>query len=365
MAMQKRSSLVVHVLAVVLAASGHLRAQVVEQVLVKVNGDILTKTEFEQRQVAALRSRPEFAETSPSSLQLQRAIAEISPTLILDAVDELLLVQRGRELNFVLGDDQFKQILDNIKKQNNIEDEERFQAALKQEGLTLPDLRRNLERSMLVSQVQRADVMDKISVTDGESRAYYGEHAREFTTPSEVTLREILVAVPTSEQGVNVAQDDDARAQAEDIRSRIVAGEPFPRLAAEHSASPSKANGGLIGPIVSTELAPQLQQMLDRMKVGEMTAVLRTPQGYQILKLESRTDTKVRTFEEARQDIASRVAETKRKAELEKYLDRLREQASITWRNDELKKAYDLGLSRRRQGLSAEPAPPAAATRTP
>lgn len=341
------------VVVALLTLAGYPRAQVIEQVLVKVNGDILTKSEFEQRQIAALRSRPEFAEASPSSLQLQRAIAEIAPTLILDAVDELLLVQRGRELNFVLGDDQFKQILDNIKKQNNIEDEERFQAALKSEGLTLPDLRRNLEKSMLVSQVQRVDVMEKISVTDGEARAYYAEHARDFTTPSEVTLREILIPVPASEQGVNVAQDDEARAKAEDVRSRAVAGEPFPRLAADNSSSPSKANGGLIGPIISTELAPQLQQMLDRLKVGEMTPVLRTPQGYQLLKLESRTDTKIRTYDEARQDITSRVAETKRKAELEKYLDRLREQATITWRNDELKKAYDLGLSRRRQAHTA------------
>ena len=57
-----------------------------------------------------------------------------------------------------LGDEQFKSILENIKKQNNLEDETRFQAALKQEGMTMADLRRNLERQMFVSQVQRRDV---------------------------------------------------------------------------------------------------------------------------------------------------------------------------------------------------------------
>jgi peptidyl-prolyl cis-trans isomerase SurA len=337
-----------------------LHAEIIEQVLVKVNGDIVTKTEFEQRQVAALRNRPEFADASPSNLQLQRAIAEIAPDLILEAVDELLLVQRGRELNYTLGDEQFKQIVDNIRKQNNIEDEQRFQAALKQEGLTMADLRRNLERSMLVSQVQRVDVMEKISVTDTESRAYYDAHRQDFTSPSEITLREILIPVPASDRGVNVAQDDEARAKADDLRARIVAGEPFPRLAAEFSGSASKANGGLIGPIISTELAPQLQQMLDRMKVGELTPVIRTQPGYQILKLESRTETKIRTYDEARDDIADRVAETKRRAELEKYLDRLRAQATITWRNDELEKAYNQALAKRRQA-SAASAPAAGA----
>ena len=79
-----------------LAATIPLRAEILEQVLVKVNGEIITKTEFEARQVAELRNRPELAKASPASLELQKAIAEVTPDLILSAVDELLLVQRGR-----------------------------------------------------------------------------------------------------------------------------------------------------------------------------------------------------------------------------------------------------------------------------
>jgi peptidyl-prolyl cis-trans isomerase SurA len=67
-----------------------------------------------------------------------------------------------------MGDEQFNTILSSIKKQNNLEDDQKFQAALKQEGLTMADLRRNLERNMLVSQVQRAEVNDKISVNEEE-----------------------------------------------------------------------------------------------------------------------------------------------------------------------------------------------------
>ena len=124
-----------------------LGAEIFEQVLVKVNGEIITKSEFEQRQVAELRNRPELGNVSPSSPQLRTAINEITPDLILTAVDELLLIQRGRELGYVMGDEQFNNILSSIKKQNNLDDEQKFQAALKQEGLTLADLRRNLERN--------------------------------------------------------------------------------------------------------------------------------------------------------------------------------------------------------------------------
>jgi peptidyl-prolyl cis-trans isomerase SurA len=338
---------------VLFAAVHPLRADVLEQVLVKVNGDILTKTEFEARQVAVLRSRPELAKGSATNADLERVVAEITPNVILEAVDELLLVQRGRELNYSLSDEQFKQITDSIKKSNNITDDAQFQAALKQEGMTMDDWRQRLERQMLSDQVQRVEVLSKIGVSDEEARAYYETHAQDFRTPAEMTLREILIEVPTTEKGVNVAQDDDARARAEELRTRLVNGEPFPRLAAEYSNSPSKANGGLIGPIRADELAPQLQKILEPLKVGEMTEVIRTTRGYQILKLESRTETKVKSFDEARGEIGDRVVEGKRRAELEKYLDRLRETATIDFRNQELQKAYDLALTRRRNAAAA------------
>jgi parvulin-like peptidyl-prolyl isomerase len=345
----------------VLAASAGIRAEILEQVLVKVNGEIITKTEFEARQVAELRQRPELANASPASPDLQKAVAELTPDLILSAVDELLLVQRGRESGFALGDQQFAQILENIKTSNNLQDETKFQEALKQEGLTMADLRRNLEKQMLVQQVQRAEILDKISITDEESRTFYDAHRQEFTAPAEVTLREILLEVKTSDRGVNVAEDDAVREQAVEIRKRLLSGEPFPRLAGEYSVAASKANGGLIGPLKNEELATSLRDLLTGMQVGDITEPIRTQRGYQILKLESRTDAKLRSFEEARGDIGNRIGEQKLRGEREKYLERLRAQATITWRNDELKKAYETALAKRREAGS-QPSSSQAAT---
>jgi peptidyl-prolyl cis-trans isomerase SurA len=349
--MMKHLAVVAALVALVASAPAGAQ-QIIEQVLVNVNGDILTKTDFEQRQVAVLRNRPELNNTTAESEALRRAVAEVTPQLILEAVDELLLIQRGRELGLALGDEQFNSIVDNIKKQNNLEDDERFQAALKQEGMTLADLRRQLERQMFVSEVQRRDVLDKISVTEDESRKYYEANKAQFTTPSEITLREIFVDVPVTDRGVNVAQDDAAREKAAAIRKRLLADEPFARLAADESDAPSKANGGLIGPIRRDELAPALQEQLDRMKVGDITEVIRTNRGYQILKLESRTETEIRSFEDARDDISNKVGEEKLRGERLKYLEKLRALATITWRNDELKKAYEQALAERQKALA-------------
>jgi len=168
-------------------------------------------------------------------------------------------------------------------------------------------------------------------------------------------LREILIEVPTSDRGVNVAQDDEAKAKAEDVRQRLLKGEPFPRLATDVSSAPSKANGGLIGPIHMDELAPQLQQLLGKLKVGEVADIIRTTRGYQILKMESRTEGRSRTFEEARGEIGRRVLDAKSRPALQKYLDQLRAQADIKWGNAELKRAYDQALAKRREqaGIAA------------
>jgi parvulin-like peptidyl-prolyl isomerase len=337
----------------VLLAAVPLGAQVIiEQVLVRVNGDIVTKTDFEARQIAVLRQRPELANVTPDSPDLRRAVAEVTPQAILDAVDELLLTQRGRELGLTLGDAQFQSIVESIKKSNGLDDDIKFQEALKQEGMTMPDLRRSLERQMLVSEVTRREVLDKISVTEDEARAFYEANRQSFTSPSQITLREILITAPAPGQGLTAAQDDGARVRAEEIRARLVAGEPFPRLAAELSDAPSKANGGLIGPISQAELADALQKQLASMQVGDLTPVSRTARGYQILKLESRSNTTIQPFEEARDQITNTIGQRKLDTERMRYIERLRTQASIVWRNADLEKAYQQALEQRQKVIA-------------
>ena len=343
------------IVALLLVAGFSVRphADILEQILVKVNGDIITKTELEQRQISALRQRdPNFRPGSDA--ELQKALVEVTPEVIVNAIDELLLIQRGRELGYSLGNEQFRNIVENIKKENKIETEEQFQAALKQEGLTLDDLKRQIERNMLASRVQQVEVMGKIAVSDDEVRQYYDANKETFTTQPQITLREILVTVPTSDKGVNVAEDDAAKAKIEDIRKRAEAGEPFARLASDLSDSGSKANGGLIGPISRSDLSPELQKELAALKPGQLTRTLRTTRGYQLIKLETSTETKIKTMDEARPEIADKVAGQKQRGQMLQYLQQLRTQAIIDWKNEEVKKAYEVGLKQQAAAPTAQ-----------
>ena len=195
-----------------------MSAEVLEQVLVKVNGDILTKTELEAKQIAALRSRINTAvdaEAMKNDETLKKMIAEVTPKILVETIDEMLLLQLGKEKGYHVTDQQFKDWVAEIRKGQNLEDEQKFKQALAQEGMTMDDLRRNFERQVTVYRVQQDEVGQKLQITEEEARQYYLSHQSEFVEPATVTLREISVEIPTAtkggQAGINVAQDDAAQ----------------------------------------------------------------------------------------------------------------------------------------------------------
>jgi peptidyl-prolyl cis-trans isomerase SurA len=269
----------------------------------------------------------------------------VTPQLLVDAIDELLLLQMGKEKGYHLSDDQFKAWLENLRKEQNLTDDQKFQAALKQEGMTVDDLRKNVEKQFLVGQVQRDEVGSKLSITEEEARQYYLTHKSEFAEPATVTLREILIDVPSTAKGgqatISVAKQDEAEAQAAALRTRLLAGEDFAKVAAEASAAASKSNGGLIGPMNLAEVSVSLQELIGKMKPGEITQPIRTSKGVQILKLETIKPASIQPFESVRDLVADKVHDARQQTEVRKFLARMRGQALIEWKNDELKKLYE------------------------
>jgi peptidyl-prolyl cis-trans isomerase SurA len=326
-----------------------MQAQILERVLVKVNGDIITQTELEEKQTAAIRARIGGGELKPdiatNTEELKKAMDEVTPQLLVEAIDELLLLQMGKEKGYHLSDEQFNSWLQNLRKEQNLQDDQKFNAALKQEGMTVDDLRKNVEKQFMVGQVQRDEVGSKLSITEEEARQYYLTHKDEFVQPATVTLREILLEVPTTSKGgqatVNVGKDDEVAQQAAAVRARIVGGEDFAKVAAEVSAAASKSNGGLIGPINLAEVSPSLQQLIAKMKPGDVTEPLRVTSGFQILKLETLKPAAPQPFESVRDLVADKVHDARQQVEVRKFLARMRGQAIIEWKNDELKKLYD------------------------
>jgi parvulin-like peptidyl-prolyl isomerase len=162
-------------------------------------------------------------------------------------------------------------------------------------------------------------------------------------------LREILIPVaPASE-------DQAAKAKADALYEKLRAGESFEKAVADESTAASKANGGLIGPINLGDLAPALRRIIEPLKAGEITPVVRTQSGYQVFKIETLKEAALLPWDQAKDDIGNRVANTKQAAEESRYMQKLRAQAVLDWKNPELKKIFEQKVAEDAVVASAPP----------
>ena len=327
--------------------SGTPGAVVLQRILVKVNGGLITQTDLEEAQIAILRVRPVPPQTDA---ELQQVLQDITPEVIANAIDQELLVQRGRDMGYALSDEQFEEILEGIKDENDMNDEQLMSALELEQGMTLAQLRSVMEKQMLAGQVQQDQVLRRVKMTDTEAREYYEAHLEEFSEPATVTLREILIAVPAEGGGFNVSRDNQAQATADAVFARVLGGEDFEQGVSEASDAASRTNGGLIGPIALGDLAEAVRLRIESLEDGEIGGVERTPSGYQILKLETATEPAPTPFDQVRDQIVDNVYNERRLEALNTYLDTLRSEAIIEWKDEGLERLYD-DVQARREAL--------------
>ena len=323
------------------------KSTVIQRIIVKVNGEIFTQTDLEARQVEVLKEQNRQVQ-APRDLQnsavLAKALAEVTPAILLEVVDDLVLVQRGRELGASFSDLNFQETLERIKKQNNFTDEQ-LTRALADSGMTMNELRQNLERQSLIRHVTQNEIMGGMRVTDQEARTFYKAHPEMFMTPATVMLRELFVEVPTVKQGTQTSftasADEAAKAKIGEARERVLKGEDFAKVVAEVSESGSKANGGLIGPVIASEVSEELGKLIAKLKPGEMTEPVRNTRGYTIFKLESRAESAVQPFDKVKDDVTQSIYNDRLDGETKKHLDKLRAQALIEWKDETYRLMYE------------------------
>src|SRR6185295_16256186 len=142
---------------------------IIQQIIVKVNGDIFTKTDLEARQILALRDKNLIVDPAKglNDAALKTALLEVTPDILVDAVDEFLKVQRAHELGYRMTDENFKAIVENIKKGNKVDDAG-LRNALQQEGLTWDEFKISIEHQVLNRQLEQ-DVVNRIALTEQEA----------------------------------------------------------------------------------------------------------------------------------------------------------------------------------------------------
>jgi peptidyl-prolyl cis-trans isomerase SurA len=328
------------------------KSTVIQKIIVKVNGEIFTQTDLEDQQILALRAKnPQLRSLQDlqNDAALRAALAEVTPDVLVDAVDELLLVQRARETGARFTDENFKLAIENVKKQNKLDDES-LKVALQQEGLTMAELRENFERTYLQQVITQQEVGRSMTLTEQEARQYYAAHPDQFMKPASVTVREIFVAVPTvtgpdGKPAINAAANEEAIEKLKTTRERAVKGEDFAKLAAEISESGTKANGGLIGPVLVSDLDPALAEIFTKLTPGEISEPIRTTDGYRLFKLDTRTAPEPEPYDKVRDDISQKIYSERLEGETKKFVEKLREVALIEWKDAAYKELYEKRLA--------------------
>jgi parvulin-like peptidyl-prolyl isomerase len=295
---------------------------VIDEIVAKVNGDIITRSEIDRSRRAL---EADLRQQGLTGVKLQQAMKEREGSLLRDRIDQLLLVNKAKELNLNV-DSEISRRLAEIQKQLNEPDPDKFQRIVREQtGMSFEDYKNDMRNSMLTERVIRQEVGSQISIPRAEVQKYYEEHKAEFVREERIFLREILL----STEGKDAAAVALIEKKAKDLVARARKGERFPELARDNSDSKSAQDGGFIDGYKRGELSPQIEALVWDKERNHVTDPIKLPNGFLILKVDEQHKAGQAPFEEVEGEIQNRLYMPKFQPKIREYLTALREQSFL------------------------------------
>jgi peptidyl-prolyl cis-trans isomerase SurA len=298
--------------------------KVLEEIIARVNNEIITSSELEKARSAAAEDAQQECNGRCTSEQLQVAVEDRQKFALRDLIDQSLLAQRGKDMGVNVEGDVVKQ-LDQIRIQNKLESMEKLEAAVTKEGLNWDDFKNNIRNKLLTQEVIRREVGSHINIGHDEAMKYYQEHKKEFVKPEQVALR----AIEISTEGKKESELPELKKKAEDLLRRIKDGEDFSTLAKRFSDGGTAQQGGYLGIYKRGELSKQLEDQVFTMKKNQLTDVIETKQGFLILQVLERYEEGEQPFEKVENEIMDHLYSERMEPALREYLKTLREQSYV------------------------------------
>jgi len=330
--------------------------QVVEEIIARVNSQIITRSEFarskDQLKDDVKQQRPAEAD---------KVYAEREKDVLRDLIDQQLLIEKGKDLG-ITGDTDLIKRLDQMRKEMKLDTMEELEKAATAQGISYEDFKQNMRNQLITQKVIGEEVGSHLSIPKEEEAKFYEEHKNEMEQPESIKLSEILVAphkaatdkpaekpaqaaadsagadsVPKSQdasadpgkQVEDAAALAAAEAKANELLKQIRAGASFEDVAKKNSDGPSASQGGDLGAFKRGSLAKELEDRTFAMKAGEVTDVIRTKQGYVTLKVTSHQAAGIPTLKEVQPKIQDALYYQKLQPAIRPYLTKLREEAYI------------------------------------
>jgi peptidyl-prolyl cis-trans isomerase SurA len=336
--------------------------QVVEEIVTRVNNQIVTRSEFD-------RSKDQLKEEckQQDAANPDKCFADKEKDILRDLVDLQLLLEKGKDLS-INGDTELIKQLDQMRKEMKLPDMESLEKAATSQGISYEDFKQNMRNRIITQKVIGEEVGQRLSISKDEVQKFYDDHKDEMQQPEEIRLSEILVApakphlpdnapvppapasatpdpgaAPLTDAATQKAADDAARqaaetaalaaaeAKANDLLDQIHKGAAFEEIAKKFSDGPSAADGGVLGIFKRGQLAKELEDKTFAMKAGDVSDVIRTKQGYVILKVVEHQDAGIPPLKAIEPRVQDALYSEKLQPALRVYLTKLREEAYIQY----------------------------------
>jgi peptidyl-prolyl cis-trans isomerase SurA len=299
--------------------------KVVEEIIARVNNEIITSSELEKAKEQDADSAREQCSSRCSPEQLQIAVEDAQKYALRDLIDQSLLAQRGKDMDINVEPEVVKQ-LDQIRQQNKLKDMDELEKAVSsQPGMNWDDFKSNIKNHILTQEVIRREVGSHINVGHEDEMKYYEEHKKDFVRPEQVALS----AIEIHTEGKKESEIPELKAKAQKLRDRVKDGEDFGELAKRFSDGTTAQQGGYLGVYKRGELSKELEDIVFKMKKNEMTDVIETKQGFLVLKVLEHYEEGQQPFEKVENEIQDRLYSEKMEPALREYLKTLREQSYV------------------------------------
>jgi peptidyl-prolyl cis-trans isomerase SurA len=303
--------------------------RVLNRVAALVNGDVVTLLELEERAGFELRT----AEQEPAGPQREKLRTRALRGALDAIVADKLFAGQAASLGVEITEAEIDQTVDEIKRRNNL-DEARLDAALAEQGLDRAAYRKALKRDLETARIISLRVRSRVKVTDEDVRNHWQTRQKDFRAGEEVHVRHVFVALPP---GGGAAEVEKARTRAEKALARIRSGEDFATVAKELSQAPSAAEGGDLGWLKRGTVQPEIEKVAMALQPGQVSDVVKTRNGWQVLQVQERRGGGVRPFEEVKEEIRDRLANEQVESYRVQYVAELKKDAVIDVRIPDLK----------------------------
>src|ERR1700678_613674 len=306
------------------SARAQAKAAVVEEIIARVNNDIITQSDYQH---ADMQLKDEIAHDCQNCLpdKLAAEYKDQQKDLLRGLIDQSLMVQRAKDMGISVESDLVKR-LDDVRKQNNMNSIEELEKAVEGSGLPWEDYKTQIRNGMLTQEVIRREVGSHINIPNEEVKTYYDAHSQEFTRPEQVVLTEIFL----STEGKSPEEMESVQKKTEDLRNRIVKGDDFNEIAKRYSeGSTAKDQGGDLGTFKRGVLAPQLDEVVFKLQKGQVTDVVQTKTGFEILKVQAHFVAGLQPMDKVENEIMNKLYMSKMQPTMRTYLAELREESYV------------------------------------